>query len=101
MIVVSPPWNRGVFTHPASRRLRFPFGRRLASPLPWICTRAEMMAGPFLEWEDPYGWLAETPKAKDWIGGDEDPEAVKMRFVPGIGYTNARQGWSPSGEVLA
>lgn len=41
MIVVSPPWGMGIFTHQSVKWRRFPIARRPSSPLGWTATSAQ------------------------------------------------------------
>jgi len=78
-----------------SRRLRFSFGRHGASPLPWTCTRSELMAGVLTEECDR---VAEARAKVSY-----NPIGVQMILDQRRKLTtraNARQGWDKHGEVI-
>lgn len=75
----------------------------------WYVTRELLLrCMPWVEPEElyPYEWLGELPKFEEWIGHDEvyelpETQGPRMVYKDGIGLTNVRQGWLPSGEEVA
>lgn len=101
------------FTREPSRRLRWPIGRRSASVLGWVVTSRQVERGMLTEecrlardQRLGHETISKTdPARRGWYVGTKytrEATAVAQHVLraPGI-RENPRQGWSPTGEVLA
>lgn len=62
----------------------------------WYATRELLLrCMPWVEPQDQWAWLAGYSSIIDWVGPS------RFCYTAGIGITNRRQCWLPSGEEVA
>lgn len=93
-------------TFPTSKRLRWPVGRAMESPLPWVCTRKELMRGELTELmarakecssiPPPWEIGSMTTLQEMWLIMLKSDEWKQRPYS----MPNPRQGWLPNGMEI-